>query len=1347
MHSIGMASTPTNKESNPLIHSNLYSLIMGKTILCAIVLLLSITYMRGQCGPGQDTTPPQLTTLSYGSGTQADPYTSIAPEAIGALPSGRYYFSYNGSTFLGEIDNDTDGGGWLLILNYVHQARTNPALQVRNTDLPLSGTSTLGSDESGSTNWGHLGNTLAADLDFEELRFFARTSAHSRVIDFKTSYSNVINYVKTGSGSMSGLHLAANHTVLAGHTANVPTVTLNGFFSNQTDFALTNFPFYVGGNYHWGIRGLGNRWEADDFARNNANTHHQVWARGDLSPIVDTSRAPKITATLDNSGNATVSPADFSALVNATDNCDTPILSLSQTNFTCADVGDNTIQFTASDNSNNRAVVNVIVSVRERVVLSCPAPITADSDSGACGTVVNYTAPTAVGSCGANIATSLVSGLASGSVFPVGTTTNTFEAVDASGRIVHCNLDITVNDTEAPVVNCRDITIQLDAQGQANLDPTTLISPYELDQTGTFAPIDISTSTNTVSLDDDDNSSALPIGFDFNFYGITYSDFYISSNGFISFVGDDDNTAQALPDSSSPNNLIALAWEDLDPSQGGQPAANVIRYQTVGSAPNRILVVEYFEVEHYDGPNEKVTTQAQLYEGSNRIEIHTTNMPGDEDGDEHTMGIENADGTLGLAVPGRNDQDWSATNDFVAFIPTPQNGATDNCGIANYALDITSFDCSHLGTNTVTLTVTDIHGNTTNCESTVTVEDPFAPVVQCKDVTLSLDANGVAHISPEDILVNTNTDYTIDQTGTFAPIDISASGTSVSLTSPGRASSALPIGFDFNFYGITYSDFYISPNGFVTFSDDGNPGCCGGGDILPDASTPNNLIALAWSFLNPRPATSVIRYQTMGSAPNRILVVEYFNLGHFRSGNSFPVTSQLQLFEGSNRIEIHTTNMPSDGSDHTMGIENASGTRALAVPGRNGQDWSATNDFVAFIAPGIAENCGVASTILDVSSFDCSKLGENTVALTVTDTGGNSTVCNAKVTLIDDISPIALCKDITVQLDANGSVTVTGVDLDDGSGDNCGVTLSVTPDTFTCNELGANPVVLTATDPSGNQTSCNATVNVQDNGPIVTTKDITVALDANGQANIVPEDIDNGTSSPCGSLASLVLDISTFDCNNLGDNVVTLTATDDKGKVVSNTAKVTVEDTIRPTVITQDITILLDTNGQASIVPEDIDNGSSDACGIAERSLDISEFNCPTLGPNAVVLTVTDLQGNSTSAIAIVTIGAEDSNLNKVPDSCESLKPVASNGFSPNGDSINDSWTIENLDAFPNHKVMVFNRWGEKVFEAVRYQNDWDGTASRTLGSQRLPVGSYMYVIEFNDTVTPSEHGWLYINY
>lgn len=150
--------------------------------------------------------------------------------------------------------------------------------------------------------------------------------------------------------------------------------------------------------------------------------------------------------------------------------------------------------------------------------------------------------------------------------------------------------------------------------------------------------------------------------------------------------------------------------------------------------------------------------------------------------------------------------------------------------------------------------------------------------------------------------------------------------------------------FNFTFFGTSYNQLWISSNGFVTFNNNPNSGCCSG-QLLPDAFDPNNLIAATWEDIYP-PGGGTVSYQTIGTSPNRIFVVCWNNVPHFISGN--PVSVQAQLFETTNEIRCVLQSMPTDGGLHTLGIENATGTVAYTAPGKNASSWSATNECWSF---------------------------------------------------------------------------------------------------------------------------------------------------------------------------------------------------------------------------------------------------------------------------------------------------------------------------------------------------------------------------------------------------------------
>ncbi|WP_452228924.1 T9SS type A sorting domain-containing protein [Lacinutrix sp. MEBiC02404] len=291
------------------------------------------------------------------------------------------------------------------------------------------------------------------------------------------------------------------------------------------------------------------------------------------------------------------------------------------------------------------------------------------------------------------------------------------------------------------------------------------------------------------------------------------------------------------------------------------------------------------------------------------------------------------------------------------------------------------------------------------------------------------------------------------------------------------------------------------------------------------------------------------------------------------------------------------------------------------------------------IENGSIDNCTIATTTLDITSFNCANLGANTVTFTVEDTSGNSNNTSAIVTVEDAINPSASIQNITVQLDANGTATISPNMVNNNSTDNCTIansSLDITA--FTCDDIGDNTVTLTVTDQSNNTDTETAIVMVEDAmSPSVITQNITVQLDANGTASILESEIENGSTDNC-TIASSSLDITSFYCTDLGANTVTLSVTDQSNNTGTATAIIMVEDAINPSASTQNITVQLDANGNASITPNMVDNNSIDNCSIASYSLDITSFTCDDIGDNTVTLTVTDASNNSDTETAVVTV-------------------------------------------------------------------------------------------------------------
>lgn len=98
---------------------------------------------------------------------------------------------------------------------------------------------------------------------------------------------------------------------------------------------------------------------------------------------------------------------------------------------------------------------------------------------------------------------------------------------------------------------------------------------------------------------------------------------------------------------------------------------------------------------------------------------------------------------------------------------------------------------------------------------------------------------------------------------------------------------------------------------------------------------------------------------------------------------------------------------------------------------------------------------------------------------------------------------------------------------------------------------------------------------------------------------------------------------------------------------------------------------------------------------------------------NTYKVTITDALGNDTTVTVIIR-----------ETECEMTPEIV---FTPNGDGYNDSWSIGNSLSFPNALVLVYNRWGQKVYEHYGLYNlPWDG---RDMLGMEAPDASYYYII------------------
>ncbi|HMI47734.1 MAG TPA: HYR domain-containing protein, partial [Gemmatimonadaceae bacterium] len=172
----------------------------------------------------------------------------------------------------------------------------------------------------------------------------------------------------------------------------------------------------------------------------------------------------------------------------------------------------------------------------------------------------------------------------------------------------------------------------------------------------------------------DDCLLPFPIGFTFAFFGTSYDQINIGSNGILGFgnpnMGDGCCQGIQIPLNDAYNNVIALGQNDWVPNA----VAKAIRYETRGTAPNRRFVLQYNNVPE-SGGNGRLTVQVILSEGTNEIAIYTTALSTTLRTRLFTQGIENATGTEAYFLPGRVRASFGLANDAVKFTPPVPNRA------------------------------------------------------------------------------------------------------------------------------------------------------------------------------------------------------------------------------------------------------------------------------------------------------------------------------------------------------------------------------------------------------------------------------------------------------------------------------------------------------------------------------------------------------------------------------------------------------------------------------------------------------------------------------------------------
>lgn len=329
---------------------------------------------------------------------------------------------------------------------------------------------------------------------------------------------------------------------------------------------------------------------------------------------------------------------------------------------------------------------------------------------------------------------------------------------------------------------------------------------------------------------------------------------------------------------------------------------------------------------------------------------------------------------------------------------------------------------------------------------------------------------------------------------------------------------------------------------------------------------------------------------------------------------------------------------------------------------------------VTWTPPTFTDNCPGA--LLLTNSHNPGQffnLGATLITYTATDVAGNIGICTFEVVVLDDQPPVAICKDIEVFLDANGTVTVEPSQLNNNSTDNCFLALVSDTVTYNCLNVGPNDYLFIVEDFSNARDSSVCVVTVSDTlAPVITDCDLFVApdidLDADCQfvlnaadyaLNFNIEDNTLNDAPPCPLTFEVDVDGSgfaaeyQFTCQDKGANIVTFRATDVFGNTAVCTKTVTANDVTPPVIIDADVVAPPDVTVECSdydandfatlgqITLADVTDACDDACG-ATLDIAFSDSEAPGSCANSFFVfrtwTVSDQSGNFTTHFQTITV-------------------------------------------------------------------------------------------------------------
>ncbi len=838
----------------------------------------------------------------------------------------------------------------------------------------------------------------------------------------------------------------------------------------------------------------------------------------------------------------------------ASDNCSISSFTSTHTSGSLFSLGTTPVTYTATDGSGRTSICtfNVIVNDNTNpVITGCPSDITVSANAS-CQAIANWTAPIATDNC--SIA-SFTSSHTSGTFFSLGTTPVTYTATDGSGRTSTCTFNVIVNDNTNPVITgCPvDITVSADASCKAN---ATWTAPTATDN----CSISSFTSTHT-------SGFLFSLGTTLVIYTATDGSGRTSTCTFNVIVNDNTNPVIT----GCPSNITVSA----------NAACQAIANWTAPTAADNCLISS-FTSSHTSGTLFSLGTTPVTYtatDGSGRTSTCTFDVIVTDNMNPLITGCP-ANITLSANASCKAIANWTA--------PT----ATDNCSIASFTSSHTSGTLFSLGTTPVIYTATDGSGRTSTCTFDVIVNDNTNPVITGCPANITLSANASCKA-----IANWTAPTATDNCSIASFTSSHTSGTLFS-------------------YGTT-------PVTYTATDGSGRTSTCTFNVIVNDNTNPVITGCPANITLSANASCKAIANWTAPTATDNCSISSFTSShtsGFLFSIGTTPVT--YTATDGSGRTSTCTFNVIVN--DNTNPV--ITGCPANITLSANASCKAIAN----WTAPTATDNCSISSFTSSHTPGFLFSIGTTPVTYTATDGSGRTSTCTFNVIVTDSTNPaITGCpSNITVSANASCKANVTWTAPT--ATDNCSIaSFSSSHTSGFLFSVGTTPVTYTATDGSGNTSTCSFNVIVNDvTAPVLTGCPSSITVSANELCTASVSWSAPTVSDNCGT-STLISTHNAGTSFTLGTTQVTYTATDGSGNISTCSFNVIVNDTSGPVIAgCADVFGTAGLSCSANVswpVPAVTD------CGTFTLTSTHNPGESFPVGTTEVTYTATDIGGNSSS--------------------------------------------------------------------------------------------------------------------